>query len=111
MGQDKEQQFVNNLRKNLDHSLDELDAVTLARLKAARLTALESRDRPAIWQNKMVMASAMSIFLVAGIWLIQNPVVQDLPVEDLQMLTAGEDLDLYRELEFYQWLEYQHEQG
>lgn len=111
MSNDKEQQFVKHVRDRLDHSVDELDTVTLARLKAARLTALESRDRQPIWQNKLVLASAMSVTLVAGIWLIQKPVTQDLPMDDLQILTASEDMELYRDLEFYQWLEYQREQS
>lgn len=111
MSQDKEQPFIQHIRDRLDHSLEELDAVTLARLKAARLTALQSRDRRPVWRNKMIMATAMSVSLVAGIWLLQKPGGQQLPLDDLQLLTSSEDLELYRDLEFYQWLEAQREQG
>ena len=111
MSRDKEQQFVQQIRDKLDHSLGELDAVTLARLKAARLTALEGRNRSPLWQNKMLLASAMSVTLLAGVWLIQKPLTPDLPLEDLQILTSNDDLELYRDLEFYQWLAYQNEQG
>ena len=111
MSNDKEQQFVNRIRDRLDHSVDKLDTVTLSRLKAARLTALESRNKQPVWQNKMVLATAMSITLLAGIWLIQKPVSQDLPMDDMQILTANDDLELYRDLEFYQWLEYQSDQS
>jgi len=111
MNQDKEQQFLNGIRNTLDHSLDELDAVTRARLQAARLTALQSRQQQPVWQNKIVLASAMSITLLVSVWLIQKPAIQDIPMDDLQILTANEDLELLRELEFYQWLEYQSDQS
>ena len=111
MSQDKDQQFVSSVRQTLDHSVTELDAVTLARLRAARLTALQGRHKPPIWQNRLALATAMSVVLVAGVWVLQKPMEQDLPLDDLQLLTAKEDLELYRDLEFYQWLEQQREQG
>lgn len=111
MSSDKEQQFVDKVRDGLDHSLDQLDAHALARLKAARLSALEGRNKPPVWQNKMVLATGMSITLVAAVWLMQKPSQPDLPMDDLQILTANEDLELYRELEFYQWLEYQSDES
>ena len=111
MSQDKQQEFVNKARQTLDQSVAELDTVTLARLKAARLTALEARDKQALWQNKLVLASVMSVTLVAGIWLIQKPVATDFPMDDMQILTSNDELELFRDLEFYQWLAYQNEQG
>ena len=111
MSQDKEQQFVDSVRQTLDRSVTELDAVTLARLRAARLTALQGGHKQPVWQNRMALATAMSVALVTGVWLLQKPTGQELPLDDLQLLTAKEDLELYRDLEFYQWLEQQREQG
>ncbi|MDH5443993.1 MAG: DUF3619 family protein [Gammaproteobacteria bacterium] len=120
MSQDKEQHFVDKTRQTLNQSVDELDAVTLARLKAVRMTALESQHKHSearhtilttVMQNRLVLATSMSVILLAGVWVIQKPVLQNIPMDDLHMLTATEDLELYRDLEFYQWLEYQSEQS
>ena len=109
MSQDKEQQFVNNIRQSLDQSVEELDAVTRARLRAARLSALEAGQKRPVWHNRLALASAMSVTLVVGVWMTQKTVDNDLPIDDLQILTSNDDLEMYRDLEFYQWLMYQNE--
>ncbi len=110
---DEEQRFINGIVATLDQSRQTLDAVTLARLKAARMTALESAEHKTGWltTNRVLLATAMSTLLVVSVWLL--PVLDDrhLPIDDLPLLTATEDFELYRELEFYQWLEYEREQG
>jgi len=113
MSRDKEQQFISGIKSGLDKSLHELDAVTLARLQAARLTALEHAEHKSVWlsRNKMLLATAMSTLLAVSVWFIQKPGNGSLPMDDLPLLTATEDFELYRKLEFYQWLEYETEQG
>ena len=122
MSQDKQQQFINRAKHTLDQSVDELDAVTLARLKAARLNALEHQHQPMerpptavlswlMGHNKLVLTSVMSAMLVTSVWLLQKPLNGDLLIEDMQILSANDDLELYRNLEFYQWLEYEHDQS
>lgn len=120
MSQDKQQQFINRAKHTLNQSVDELDAVTLARLKAARLNALEHQqvERPhtavlswLLGHNKLVLTSVMSVMLVTSVWLLQKPLNGDLLIEDMQILSANDDLELYRNLEFYQWLEYEHDQS
>lgn len=111
MSEHEQQQFVKQVRQRLDASLQELDGPTLARLRAARRQALEQRRARPVWVNRMALATAMSCVLTLGVWWVQRPVVPDLPMEDLAVLTATDDLELYRDLEFYQWLEYHGEQG
>jgi len=110
---DDEQAFVQGIKHRLDQSQQELDTITLARLRAARRTALENAQQRPVWflRHRMLLATAMSTLLVVSIWLIQVPEKGQLPIDDLPLLTATEDFDLYRDLEFYQWLEYEREQG
>ena len=77
------------------------------------MTALESAEHKFGWltSNRMLLATSMSILLAVSIWLIQTPGNHHLPMDDLPLLTATEDFELYRDLEFYQWLEYEREQG
>ena len=115
MSHDKEQQFIQEVKAGLDRTLQELDPVTQARIKAARMTALENARYQPGWlrRNRVVVATAMSALLAVSVWLIQKPASNgsNLPLDDLPLLTATEDFELYRELEFYQWLEYETEQG
>lgn len=122
MNHDKEQEFLNRVQKTLDNSVDEIDAGTRARLKAIRLNALESGQQKPAWynpqvitdvfnQNRLVLATSMSVLILAGVWFVQKPTLKDFPVDDMQILTANDDLELYQELEFYQWLVYQSDQS
>jgi hypothetical protein len=98
-------------------SVDGLDARTaaeLARARAAAVAALESRRRPA-WRWAVPAAAAASAALVA-VLLVRAPDEPAAPVaasgdtggiEALELLAAGEDLDLATEdPEFYAWLEF-----
>jgi hypothetical protein len=103
-------------RAVFEASVEQLDAGTRARLRAARLAAvaeLESRQRPA-WQGWLPMAVAASAALVA-VLLWRAPGESPVPVassgateaiDALEIVAAGDDLDLVAEdLEFYVWLE------
>ncbi len=113
MSHDKDQPLIDGIKAGLDRSVQQLDAVTLARLKAARLTALDSGRQQPRWfiRHRLIMATAMSTLLVVSVWLIQKPEKDSMPLDDLPLLTATEDFELYRDLEFYQWLELESEKG
>jgi len=104
-------------RKVFDASVEQLDAGTRARLRAARQAAiveLESRQRPAR-QGWVPLAVAASAALVA-VLLWRAPAESPVPVassgateaiDALEVVAAGDDLDLVAEdLEFYVWLEH-----
>lgn len=103
-------------REAFDASVERLDEDTRARLRKARHAAvarLESRRRPA-WLGWAPVAVAASAALVA-VLLWRAPADSPQPVagssvaeslEALEMVAAGDDLDLVAEdLEFYAWLE------
>jgi hypothetical protein len=103
-------------REVFEASVEQLDAGTRARLRAARaaaLTEFESRRRPA-WQGWLPVAVAASAALIA-VLLWRAPAESPVPVassgatqaiDALEIVAAGDDLDLVAEdLEFYLWLE------
>lgn len=103
-------------REVFEASVEQLDAGTRARLRAARQAAvieLGSRRRPAL-KGWLPIAVAASAALVA-VLLWRAPAESPVPVassgateaiDALEVVAAGEDLDLVAEdLEFYVWLE------
>jgi hypothetical protein len=92
----------------LDEGLNDLSYDTTIRLQRARLRALEgpSPRRPwLLWAGGAVLASA--IMLMAVLW--QIPLTTDnhghLPlIEDLELVTSPENVDISEDLEFYDWL-------
>lgn len=103
-------------RELFDASVDALDAGTRSRLARARRAAvaeLESRRRP-VWRWWVPATVAASAALVAVlVWRAPDdavpPVAQSVngdAVDALELVAAGDDLDLVAEdLAFYAWLE------
>lgn len=95
-----------------------LDAGTLARLRAARLKALEAAEHPlSRWQQlgwRLPAGAVALVFVtVVGGFLIANP-GPGIPEtaspfaagnnEDAPVVTAGDNLDMYADMDFYQWM-------
>ena len=112
--------LVEHIRRRLDEDVDSLDDATLSRLEQARrlaLTAATQGRRP-WWQvlglasrpigNWLAPAGALASVVATAVALtlmVAEPgdgVSHE--VADLELLTAGEELELYENLEFYQWL-------
>lgn len=102
----EEQKFLESIRSRLDEGLEHLDAATLSRLRQAREQALAQRykKRRAVWLIPAGAAVAASI-LVALIINQPKPAPEpDYLFDELEMLSAFDELDLYEDLEFYAWL-------
>ncbi|GFO70824.1 hypothetical protein GMLC_44030 [Geomonas limicola] len=107
-----DQELENQIRARLDASLDQLDQGTLNALSRARLAALsEARERrpvrwlpswltPARLSLSAVTVAALALFLV-----VPARAPQSVAVEDLEVLTAPEQVDLIQDLDFYRWLD------
>jgi ferric-dicitrate binding protein FerR (iron transport regulator) len=97
-------------RAHLERTSDELDAHTLARLRAARASALDPLTAPReLWPRRAALAGAgaLAVFAALSWWRRGTP--RD-PLgeafEDLEILAAADDLELYDDdPEFYRWLE------
>lgn len=103
------------LRRDFERHAENLDAVTAARLGAARHRALATKQRPV---RELLPAGLFAAVLVAGLavllWAL--PMQQQTPAApaagDLDILLAGEELALYQEdLDFYLWLGATNESG
>ena len=104
-------------------SVDDLDAATLSRLNRSRQQALEAaagRKRTGWRWTAWAPVGALAASVLAAVLLLRSPSQTgapaqvaatpthvDVPQDPLELLTAGEDLDLATEadLEFYAWVE------
>lgn len=101
--------------KNLVQQLDqiEVDQNVEKRLNQARRNALDSLDQSTtrfrrIYQVRPALAFATVAAMAFAVLLMLGPPDVELPaaeVESLEILTAEDDLEMYKDLEFYWWLE------
>ena len=101
--------FKRKVIDELDHSCDALDGATLSRLNQIRHTALERKvqKRNVLlpfggFVTACVLVLAVSLNYQGA--LAPESESANLPLEDLEILSAGESLDFYEDYEFYQWL-------
>lgn len=102
MNPEQENSFVQSVRRELDRDAEPLDTLTVARLRAARLRALDARPRRLDRRVAGWSAAAVTIALTA-VLLFHSPSLTPPRLEQIEWL-AEADLDLVPELEFYQWL-------
>jgi len=111
-GDETEQKLLDGLKGALDASCDRLDANTLVRLRAGRLRALElagSRNslfsrRPHWLTAGGLATTALLVVMVTGWFVASRQSRSAQQLEDLEIMAAQEQLDLYADLDFYRWL-------
>lgn len=110
-----ESKFIEKVSGALDRKIDAQPLSVQARLRAARREALDSTSSTARLRA-WVPAFAASLFVAvatSAIWFeVKHSPADDLDifiqtasVADRQLLEQGDDIELYRDLEFYYWLE------
>ncbi len=112
---EKEARFLEKARQSLLASEEQLDAVTASRLRDARRKAVEAAGarekgffRIPNWARIGSVATAAAAVLVFMIWF--DTPRQDLPVksaDDLEIVLnvdSADNMDLYEDLDFYEWL-------
>jgi hypothetical protein len=124
---DIDAQIIEGIRHRLDEQVDDLDSATLSRLARARRLALAAAVEPRRRWRRMLRPSSSP----AGDWLVPagafasvlaTAVALTLMVaepgngsaremDDVELLTAGEELELFENLEFYQWLQDREQTG
>lgn len=103
--QEKEARFVAALKRELDRSSEALDGMTIVRLRAVRLRALDARPRPRAWLLAGGLAGTSLAAALVAILLMTPAVAPPMPgLEQFDMLSENDSLDLYDNLEFYRWL-------
>ena len=110
---EQEEKFLQNAKHVLDAAEKNLDAGTVARLRAARRTAIENGRHKSSWTRPGWLlpvggfATAGIALTVAGLlWFsAPNGNLMQAGVGDIELLAADEHPDFFTELEFYEWLE------
>lgn len=103
-------QIEAKLRNILRRGEQQLDPETRDRLLAARRLALQAagqKQRPWPWARPAGAVALLMAALFVGLYLPRAPnqPMADLMDEEIEMLAAGADLELYEELDFYHWLD------
>ncbi len=104
----KQSTLNKNAKKALDRQADSLDNQALQRLRVARVNALAQRPKNSFKANKWLTGAGAGLALgsVLTFMLVPNLMSSNKmsPFDDLEILTAETELDLYTQLEFYEWL-------
>jgi hypothetical protein len=103
MNEQQEREFLAKVRVELDRSTDDLDDLTVARLRAARRRALDARPRRFGWLAAAgIAATAVAAGLMAvALWTPVTPPASGF--ESIELLGEA-DVDFYENLDFYHWL-------
>lgn len=102
-----ELEFIASVRADLNRSAAALDENTLKALSHARRHALSHRRRPRTYWK---FAGGMALAGLAALAVVR--VYQPAPttaqpatgMDDMELLSSNEELDLYQDFEFYYWL-------
>ncbi len=95
--------FAARVRQHLDAGLAAQDALTLARLRAARLNAVAVAPRRPAWAAALPLAAACAALVIA-LEHAHAPQGAASGLDDVELLAGHEPLEFYQDLEFYAWL-------
>ncbi len=103
-----DEDLIHGIRTSLNDSVRALDGHTQSRLRQARQRALDRLDTghrrwTRIVQTSLALASVAAITVML-IWSTPQPSPALLHENDLEMMTDIDGLELYENLEFYEWL-------
>ncbi|HET9960983.1 MAG TPA: hypothetical protein VFQ34_01490 [Nitrospiraceae bacterium] len=105
---DRADRLAASAKEVLDQSLNDLGRETTIRLQRARLRALDGASRPRpwlVWAGGAVLASAAILMAILWSGPLTNENRGHLPLlEDLELVTSPENVDISEDLEFYDWL-------
>lgn len=102
------------VRARLDQGAERLNVYTVQRLARARAAALSGERRQRSWlipSLGAVVAAALLVSVTLQIAHVSDPAPVDVAMFDLELLTSHDDLDMYQDLEFYTWLDDEHDSG
>lgn len=101
-----ESKWLQVIRADLDRSADRLDAGTARRLAAARREALARYPRRFSFRLLPVAIAAGACAVLLAFVVLGWPGAES-PPDDPEFISSADDLDFYRDLEFYEWLDEQ----
>lgn len=102
------QELLDAIRAELDQAVDALDPETRFELRHIRARALAGGRRKPAPRFLILIGFAVTAGLVALVltFLPGQPTLEDNVAEDIDLILYSQDeMDLYEDLEFYEWLE------
>jgi hypothetical protein len=109
---DQEKNFLGKVRDLLNDGVEDLDGQTRKRLEEVRTRALSAAGgkpwgffTPPRWIMVGGFATATMAAVAMFFWLHTSP--GEFPtkhIEDFEIITSGEHIDFYQNLDFYRWL-------
>ena len=106
-----ENNFEYNIRQQLTTSLENINGPIQSRLTQARNKALSHSNKPhphfIKWMLPLISTAvaALLVIILMPSNPQQNEAINMATSEDLIMVSEMEDIELYNNIEFYQWLE------
>lgn len=107
-----EDELNSNIRQSLNESIDTLDANTLSNIRQIRAQAVEKAGfhhshRMSNKQGLLIGGFATACVMVLTVALLLNSPasMQDIPAEDIELISSSDNFELFEDLEFYEWLE------
>ncbi len=106
---------ADKVTRALDEELEAMDAATLQRLNQAREAALRQLRRRSRLRWQVPVAALATVLLVVAVALnihTGDELVQTVDLASappLELLTSGDDLELFEDLDFYLWLDSTHD--
>ena len=107
--------LIDEIKNKLDESCEQIEPRVRSRLTQMRYRALDSLDDKthATQSYWLPMGAFATAGLLSVIIFLGNPVTSPKDndatyvalVDDMEILYSNDSLDLYEEVEFYQWLE------
>jgi hypothetical protein len=108
----RDEQFLTDIKRQLDREADTLDQSVQQRLRQGRAAALASGEarRGRLWLEAAAFASLLVVAVV--LWVgVPEQKQQTLALDDMELLADSQEPEFYQELDFYYWLEQQNDQG
>ena len=99
--------LIENVQTSLDSSIDDIDAATQSKITQARYRALEQavENRRASWWMPVTALASICILVIVVSLFSHTPEAQLDPVQDFEMISNIDDMELIEDMEFYEWLE------
>ncbi len=104
----REKDLIDHIKRHLEESVEDLDALTAVKIAAARATALrEGTPKRISWRWPAIgfaTAVAVSLALMSTFRSAPPPLTAE-HREALAIISSEKDMELFKDLKFYAWLE------
>lgn len=104
----REPDLIDHIKRHLDESVEDLDALTTAKIATARATALQEgapKRLPWRWPAIGLVSAAAVVLALMSTFRSAPPPLTAEQREVLAILSSDKNPEFFKNLEFYAWLE------